>query len=417
MKRLFHALFGVVFLILVAFLIQKGLPKASKGPGNGNGRGRQRPRIAVEVSPIGLRTMIETGVFSGSIIPQVQYTVAPKVAGRLRKLFVDAGDTISSGQAIAELDDEEFVQTLAQAQAELSIARANVKESKALLEIADREHQRVKAMRAQKVSSEADVEAALAQLESRRARHLVNQSQVTLKEASVEAARIRLSYTKLNVTWTNGGTVRHVGERFQDEGALLSPNTPIVSIYDLGTVVAVVDVVERDYYKLRVGQTATIKTAALPERIFEGKVARIAPMLDAATRQARIEIDVPNADFALKPGMFVSVHIVFETREQALAVPSAALVRRDGRAGVFHVDEAAMAAAFYPVETGIVTRDYVEIASPTLSGQVVTLGHHLLEDGSPIRLPDSAPKADRQASSAGDAPKGKNRGAPARKAE
>ena len=139
--------------------------------------------------------------------------------------------------------------------------------------------------------------------------------------------------------------------------------------------------------KVRPGMTTTITTDAYPDSVFTGKVVRIAPQLEETSRQARIEIEVPNPESLLKPGMFISVRIAFETRENALVVPGSAMVRRNGLAGVFLVHKQESKAMFQAVETGISTGDFVEIASPTMSGLVVTLGHHLLEDGSTVRLP------------------------------
>jgi len=172
---------------------------------------------------------------------------------------------------------------------------------------------------------------------------------------------------------------------------MLRANDPIVSVLDVQTVIAVIFVIERDYPLLRLGQAASIATDAFPQRRFEGRIVRKAPMLRESSRQARVEIAVDNPDRALAPGMFVRVAIEYAARDQATVVPPAALARRDGKSGIFLADTDALRAKFVPVTTGIVDSRWVEITDPAITGNVVTLGHHLLEDGAAIILPGSRP--------------------------
>ena len=85
-------------------------------------------------------------------------------------------------------------------------------------------------------------------------------------------------------------------------------NAPIVSILDIHSLTAVIHVIERDYSKVRVGQKVIVTTDAFPGSTFTGKIVRIAPLLKETSRQARVEIEVPNRDRLLKPGMFIRSH-------------------------------------------------------------------------------------------------------------
>ncbi len=392
MKRLLFYFFAFLLLVAITYATYVGSTGGTKSPvGQRRGGGGAGTAVAVETSDVRIGALTDEGRFTGSLIPRAQFVIASKIAGRLKRLYVNLGDQLKQGQLLAEIEDDEFVQAVAQAEADLAIAKANVKEGEAQLEIARREHERVLKMRQQKVSSESEVEASLAQLKTREARHQVNLAQVQQKEAAVKTARVRLAYTRLEAAWNEAGPIRHVGERFQDEGALLSANTPILSVYDLSSVIAVIDVVERDIAKIKVGQQALVSVAALPQRQFVGVVRRMAPGLNPATRQGRVEIEIPNPDLLLKPGMFAEVKLQFETHENIAMVPLSAISRRDNREGVFLVDTAQRKAHFVPVQVGIVQQDYVEIASPTISGRVVTLGQHLLEDGMAVLLPGMPP--------------------------
>jgi RND family efflux transporter MFP subunit len=182
-----------------------------------------------------------------------------------------------------------------------------------------------------------------------------------------------------------------VGERFMDEGTMLAPNSSIVSILDIGTVTAVIHVIERDYPKLRIGHQAVVVTDAFPDRSFPARIVRIAPLLRETSREARVELEVPNSGYVLKPGMFVRVQIEFEKHEHAVVVPLTALAKRNGQQGVFVADRQELKAHFVPVTLGIVNNEAAEVVKPPLTGWVVTLGQHLLEDGATIILPKTEP--------------------------
>ena len=107
--------------------------------------------------------------------------------------------------------------------------------------------------------------------------------------------------------------------------------------------------------------------------------------------QARVEIGVANGDHALKPGMFVRVTLELARRDTATVVPVSAVVRRGEDQGVFLVDSAAKTVRFVPVQPGIQAGDRAEIVSPELSGLVVTMGQHLLDDGRAVLLPAATP--------------------------
>src|SRR5690606_24472348 len=112
-------------------------------------------------------------------------------------------------------------------------------------------------------------------------------------------------------------------------------NAPIVSVVDISRVRLVANLVERDMRRVPVGTPARVEVDAFPGETFTGRVSRVAPVFDPATRTAEIEVEVPNPGFRLKPGMYARVQLTVDTRESALVVPRAALVTVDGKNGVF----------------------------------------------------------------------------------
>ena len=381
MKKIILILVIIICLGLIGWKIQKRFSQSK-----GFDRNRRDVAVAVDISPIKRAAIRDIGVFVGSLLARSRFVVAPKISGRLEKLFVHIGDPVRNGQLVAVLDDDEYRQQVDQAKAELEVARATLEESRITLEIAKRELERTVALREKKIASESELDTSRAQYNNQEAKRRVAMAQLAQKQAALRAAEIRLSYSQIHVSWEDENGARFVGERFVDEGALLAPNTPIVSIVDIGSIIAVIHVIERDYSLITIGKEALVSTDAFPGKTFPGKVARIAPLLKEASRQARVEIEIPNPENLLKPGMFVRAQLAFEEHADTTVVPVAALVDREGKRGLFLVDPQEKKVHFVPVTTGILNGDRAEILSPEISGWVVTLGHHLLEEGSSVIL-------------------------------
>jgi RND family efflux transporter MFP subunit len=395
MKKVFVTLVVVVGLGLLGWGIYVKVREAQARKGAGHRQNREGIAVAVEVARVRKAMVRRIGRFTGSLSPRSQFVVAPKIAGRLERITVDVGDPVKPGQLIAEVDDDEHAQQVEEARAELAVAKASVAECESTLRVARRELDRVKTLFQKQMASESDLDEAEARHAASSAKHRVALAEVTRREAALKAAEVRLSYTRIHVTWQNSGAPRVVGERFADEGEMLKANAPIVSILDNNVMMALIDVVERDYPKVKLGQRVVITTDGFPGREFTGRIVRIAPLLKETSRQARVEIEMANPEAVLKPGMFVRARIEFERHEDAIVVPIAALARREGRQGVFLADIAKGKARFVPITAGITDGERVEVIKPPLTGHVVTLGHHLLEDGMAIRLPEGALKETR----------------------
>ncbi len=360
--------------------------------GKGSVRRRGSVAVAVEITPVEKAAIRDIGLFTGTLLPKSKFIVAPKIAGRLEKLFVNIGDQVKSGELIASVDDDEYFQQVEQARAELEVATATMEESLSTLDVAKREFERVETLREKKIASESELDAAQAQYNAQTAKYRVAQAQVTQKEAALNAAKVRLSYTQILAIWEEENKPRIVGERFVDEGEMLKANSPIVSILEIHSLTAVIHVIERDYSEVLIEQEAVVTTDAFPDKTFPGKVVRVAPLLKETSRQARVEIEVSNSDGLLKPGMFIRAQIEFARHDDATVVPLVALIKRNAQQGVFLVDRQKRKARFVPVTLGIINKGLAEVLTPPLSGAVVTLGQHLLEDGSTITLPQKQPE-------------------------
>jgi RND family efflux transporter MFP subunit len=394
---------GIVLALVAAGIWFRADSASSTGPGRG---GRGQP-IAVETAPVERVTLRDLRGFSGTLRAEAQFDVAPKIAGRMERLLVDLGDTVRNGQVVARLDDDEAEQQVQQARAELGVAQAGLAEARSLLSVKQAQLGRIRQLHERRIAAQTELETAEVEAVAQQARVQVTQAQVTQREAALRAAEVRKSYTVIRAAWHGGSEVRHVGERYASEGALLAANQPILSIVETRLLTAVVSAPELDYPWLRVGQPATVRVEALPQRRFPGRIVRLAPVFRETSRQARIEVQVDNAEGLLKPGMFAAVEVEVGEVHNAATVPEAAVVTRDGRRGVFRVDAQQRRVEFVPVRTGIVEGGRVQIVEPDLEGRVATLGNHLLSDGAPVVLPEAQERGGAGPAGGNPGPQGK----------
>ena len=388
------ALFTVLLILFAGFFGWRFFWPDSTASGPGSVPREGRRAVPVEVTDIRQDTISDIAQFTGSIRPSSRFVISPKISGRLEELRVDIGDRVENGDLVAVLDSEEYALSVTQAEAELEVSRANQKDAESALEIASRELERTRELRAQQVASEAELDTANAKYNAARASHEVARANVQQRQAALEAARVRLSYTRIHARWSNGDDYRVVSEKFIDEGNMLRANDPVVSIVDINTVIARINVIERDFPEIRIGQPATVTTDAYPGRTFDGFVVRRAPVLAEESRQALVEIEIPNKERLLAPGMYMRTRIEFAKKPDATVIPVSAIVNRGGRKGVFLSDEAGLTVAFVPIETGITQGGRAEVTAPDISGRVVTLGQHLLEDGAKIRISQTITELD-----------------------
>lgn len=371
----------VTRLALLCSLIVLGCDPAAVGS-----KGPREPSAApVEVTPITQGPIELVRVYSGELEATAQFSVASNVSGRIERLLVDVPDTVTRGQLVAEIDDAEFEQAVSQAEADLAVANATLAEAESALAIARRKLDRSTQIHGRGVLTEADLDLAKADELAANAAVQVARARIKRAEAALAGAQIQIGHTQVRATWNSGDNERVVAERFVDEGDTIDVNQPLLSVIETAPITAVMFVTEFDYGRLQVDQTAELWTDAFTGQTFEGRVVRIAPVFDAASRQARVELEVENADDRLKPGMFVRVRVLLERVPDATIVPAAAIVTREGSPGVFLA--VGGQAVWRPVQVGIQQGERVQLLDEGLSGQVITLGQQLIGDGSPITIP------------------------------
>ncbi len=350
------------------------------GGGGFRGGGGGRGPMVVELASARRASMNQEVRVVGNLIGEATVAVAPRTAGRLQDVFVRLGDRVARGQRIAKIEDFEIVEQVKQAEAAQEVAAATIRQREADLQLALTNVERSRNLFQRQLlpkqtldDNEARYQAAVAQIDLAKA-------QSTQSRARLDELRINLANTVI-VSPVNG----FVAKRSVDPGAFVSQNSPMVDVVDISRVRLVVNVVERDLKDLHAGAGAKVEVDAFPGEMFQGRIARVAPVLDPATRTAPIEIEIPNADFRLKPGMYARVGITTPTKKDALVVPVDAVADLGGRRGVFqHLNGLAI---FRTVELGTEGEEFIEVVGGLTEGdQVITTGARALRDGDRVQL-------------------------------
>lgn len=359
----------------------QGQPPGGNWQGGPPGGGNFGTRIPlVEVGDVTEGVIREQLSLVGSLKPKEQVEVVPKITGKVERVIVEVGDAVQQGQLIAELEGAELGQQVLRAEASLNVAQATLAQRQAELENA-----RAEEARAAQLMAEGLVSLQAQQTVQTRAR--VVESQLKLAEAQIRQAEADLAELKIRQQQTQvvSPLTGWVARRYVDPGALVNPNTPVVSVLRLSSMITEVRVPEEHLGKLRAGNRAVVAIDALGGQTFEGRVARISPMLDAATRSGSVAVEISNPGGLLKAEMSARIQMDMGTERQALLVPRDAVVVRGQQTGV-HVLEADRV-RFQQIETGLTTDRGVEVLGGLRAGTtVVTRGSQSLQDGAVVEV-------------------------------
>ena len=379
----------IAFLAVGALLYGLGVGPFKEELAKGQQRGGRRrgKTVSVKVAKVRIGDVEEKLSYVGSLMPNASVMVAPKIAGRVEKLFVRVGDLVREGQLVARLEKDELAEDLKEAEASLNVYKATLKGKEAELSNLKRKLERSKTLFEKDLIAREAVDTLETQVLSAGAQVELTKAQMAQMRSRLDNARIRLNYTEVISPFAG-----YVGKRFVDRGALVNPNTPLVSIVDISSVRVDISVVEKDYRKISSGQLADVTADAYPGRRFQGKVARVAPVLNQETRTGGVEIELPNPAGDLKPGMFARAEIVVQRRSGVLLIPEGAQVRTPKGYGVFKVLNKGSKVRLVSVKTGISHKGWVEIKGSLQPGdRVVTLGSNLLRDGQKVTVTEERP--------------------------
>lgn len=157
---------------------------------------------------------------------------------------------------------------------------------------------------------------------------------------------------------------------FAKPGDRVDSLSSLLSIIDVDTLRATIDIYERDLRLIKVGQKVSLTTAAYPNKKFKGKVVYISPQVDEHTQAIKVRVDVDNPDHLLRLGMFVSGELIYASGKKVLAVPLTAVQQLNGEDVVF-VAEDGNNLKLKEVALGRISNDYVEVLKGLNEGETV----------------------------------------------
>ena len=356
------------------------------GFGGGGFPGGQfgRPPLTVELAKASRATIQAEITVVGNLIGQATVAVSPRAAGRLESVNVRLGDRVSRGQRIAKIEDFDIQEQVKQAEAAQQVSEATIRQREADLKLAQTNAERSRSLFERQLLPKQT-------LDDNESRYQSAMAAVDLARAQSLQSRARLDELRINLgnTIISSPVTGYVSRRSVDPGAFVSQNVPVVDVVDISTVRLVANVVEKDLKELKTGNATSVEVDAFPGEKFMGRIARVSPVLDPATRTAPIEIEIPNPTALLKPGMYARVSVTTSTRKETLVVPATAVVDLGGRRGVFTpLNETAV---FRALDIGTEQSDLVEVLGGLTDGDtVITTGSSALRDGDRIVLPGGA---------------------------
>jgi membrane fusion protein (multidrug efflux system) len=327
-------------------------------------------RPPVMVVPSERRDVVDRIRATGQMIAQSEATIAAQVAGPVTEVDAEEGDAVEKDAILLVIDPERRRLELANAEARLAEARAE-------LDVAGRNYQRTLRLSKGNVASEA-------RLDEDRTRQSLARSAVAAAEAQVGLARRALADATVRAPFAGLVARRHVSA-----GEYLAVGAPLFDLVALDPIEIEFTVSEIDSAKVAIDDPVAISLTPYPDETFHARVTMISPTLDPRTRTLRVKAVLPNPDGRIRPGLFAHVDLGLSERPDAVVVPEDAIVQRADGSVLFRVgaDDRAERVA---VETGVLLDGWVEIRDGIRPGdRIVVRGHQQLEDGEPVSVRDA----------------------------
>lgn len=345
--------------IVIALAVASGIglyavhASTSRSAAAADGKEKAKEPVPVSVAAVAAGPVSSYLSATANLIPDNEVQVLTEAEGRVARLLADEGDWIRQGQPLAVLNRQD---------AEIALNKARVREANAILG-----YQRGEKMNEQGLISQVDFD------KLRMERDLASQE--------VAEAELRLSKTTVRAPFAGRITARTV-----ETGQHVRPGEALFKIADFDPLVADIHLPEKDVLGLKTGREARITLKADEAVRFRGRIRQISPVVDLGTGTVKVTVEAlrPFPE-SVRPGGFVAIDIVRETRPAALLLPREAVLRELQSAHVFVAKNGV--AEKRNVTLGLEEGDRVEIRSGLAAGErVIVAGQGNLRHGSPVRV-------------------------------
>jgi RND family efflux transporter MFP subunit len=343
----------------------------------------------------------ETVTVNGTLAAYDRTTISVKVPGRLQTISVDLGSVVHKGQAISQLEQEDYKLHVEQAEASLAQARARlglspdgaddrvsaeetgtVRQAKAVLEDVKLKRDRAAKLVQQGVVSRAELDTAESDYKVALSRYQDGLEEIRNRQGLLAQRRSELALAKQQLadTVVSAPMEGVVQEKKASVGEYLAAGAPVVDIVRIDPLRLRVDVPEREAHNVRMGQSVRVTVEGDPES-YLGYIKRLSPTISEQNRVLSVEADVRNSG-RLRPGAFVKAEIVTNQTNSAVTVPPGALVTFAGIDKVIVVENGK--ALEKAVTVGRRGSDWIEIKTGVNVGETVVVDPGNLQSGQAV---------------------------------
>lgn len=350
------SLLAVVVVVVGVFFVMKSKKApdaaAASKTEQKNGKDKEKTPVPVSVSAATVGPISSYISSTSNLVAEHEVKILAETDGRVTQLLVEEGTLVSQGQAIAAINPEDARILLAKAQVRASNARAS--------------YNRAKGMSDQHLISQGDFDK--------------TSMEKDVADQELAEARSRLSKTTIRAPFSGAITSRKV-----TLGQHVRPGEELFTVTDFDPLVSHIYLPEKDVMGLQTGRAVRIGLKAAQDVHFNGRIRYISPVVDASTGTVKLTIEAVNPPNFVRPGGFVTVDIVRETRDKALVIPREALIREMQSAHVFVVE--GDTAKKRDVTLGLEESGKVEVNSGLKPGEnVIIAGQGALKDGSKVKV-------------------------------
>ena len=360
------------------------------------------PVATASIAPVTRGDISSTLTVAGEFQPYQEVELHAKVSGYIRKINVDIGDRVKSGQVIATLEVPELTAQVAGSQAAVRHSQSEIARAQSGVALAEANYAAVHAAytRLFEASKQRPGLVAQQELDDSRARDLDAQAKINVAKSALEATKEQLGVSQADnqrvqslkdysvVTAPFNGVITM---RYADVGSLIQAGTasntqsmPVVKVAQSDLLRLRMPVPEEEVPFIKIGGDVSIKLQATG-KTFTGKIIRFTRELTTSTRTMLAEVDVPNPDLTLSAGMTAETTIVLQAQKNVLTVPAGAVLKEEGQASVLVVDTDNKVQKV-PVTLGIQSPDRIEITQGLSEHQsVIVSGQTNYQPGQVVR--------------------------------
>jgi RND family efflux transporter MFP subunit len=380
--------------VVIALLIWRWQSRPATDASEDGTSAQAGAAVDAAVARVQRRTLGATLTIAGEFKPFQDVDVHAKVAGYIRKIYVDVGDHVKEGQVLAVLEVPELAAQLTGAEAGVRAAEEQVRRAQGDVQRAQSTHAAAHSAYT-RLKQAADSRAGLVaqqEVDDSQAKDLESEGQMAAAEASYSAAKQQLEVAQANqkqvsamsdYTHITAPFAGVITSRSADTGSLVSAGTtggsasvPVVRLAQISVLRLVLSIPESLAAQIHLGEVVNLRVQAL-NRDIQGKISRFADSLDLQTRTMETEIDVDNRNGELIPGMYAETHLALQQKQNTLTVPLEAVARSGNDATVLLVTPQNILEERH-VHLGVEDSTYVEVLSGLGEGDRVVLGNRSL---------------------------------------